>query len=162
MGSDELQRQEIQLESDEELEILRSDVAQNDGVRLEIVERDTRGFASIIIVALIGAPAAVALLGGTLAYIQDRRKGGQLIDLRPGNPLVRRTADVVYGLIIIIAADGKVTVDVKEPKGFFAEVIKEVLAAVQNIATKSIAAIADAAKTAVGDKADVSTEPAAS
>lgn len=161
MASGDRDRQEIQLQSLEELEILREEVAKHAEVDLEVIPQETPGFATVIVVALIGVPAAVGLIGGTLAYIKDRRMGGQIIDLREGMQLARRSADVVYGLIVIIAADGKVTVDVKEPKGFFAVVVTDVLGAVQNIATKSLQAIADAAKAAVGDKAKVITEPAA-
>lgn len=157
MPSD-LERQEYRLDSTEDLELLQAIVAEEDGVELELVEKDDRGFAPLIIVALIGAAAVAA---GAWAYFEDRRRGGQIIDLRDGaEKIARRDKDVVYGLIVIIANDGKVTVEVKEPKGFFGTVIKDVLEAVQGVVTKSVESVAAAAKSAVGDRGTVDTEAA--
>lgn len=158
--ADKIDRQEYQLESVSDLELLRAIVAEQEGVELEFVKQEAEpGIAPLIVIALVGA---VGVVGGAWAYFQDRRQGGQIIDLRPeATEVAHRDKGVVYGLMVIIAADGKVTVEVKEPKGFFGQIISDVLAAVQGIATKSIEAVAEAAKGATGDKATVTTEPAA-
>ena len=138
-------RHEYKLDSSEDLELLKAIVAEEEGVELEVVKRDERGFAPVIVIALIG-----------------RRKGGQIIDLRDGAAeIARRDKGVVYGLIVIIAGDGKVTVDVKEPKGFFGAVIKDVLDALQGVVAKSIGSVADAATAAAGDRGTVTTEAGA-
>ena len=66
-----------------------------------------------------------------MAYLFDQRRGGQVIDLRPGaDPIARRDRGLIYGLILLVAVDGKVEVSVKEPKRMFGQVIeafKEVL-----------------------------------
>lgn len=153
--SDVQQRQELRIESAEELELLRKIVAEEPDVELEVVREQT-GIAPLIIVALFGAAAGLA---GALAYFGEVKKGGQVIDLREGHQLAKRDKGVVFGLIVIIAEDGKVNVDVKEPKGFFGQVLKDVLDALQGVATKTIEAAAEVAKKAAGDKADVTTEP---
>jgi RNA binding exosome subunit len=59
----------------------------------------------------------------------EQRKGGQVIDLRPGAPKAfYRTPDVVYGTVVIVTVDGKVTVEVvtvevREPEGMFGKVV---------------------------------------
>lgn len=81
-----------------------------------------RGLEPVTVVALvlIGAASAVDVVLRML----EQRKGGQVVDLRPGTPKAYyRTTDVVYGLVIIVTADGKVTVDVKEPAGMFGKVV---------------------------------------
>jgi hypothetical protein len=155
MVGEQAKRQQIEV-SPEELEMLRAEVAAEPGAELEIISEE-QGFAPLIIVAVIGGAGFV---GGTIAYILDRRKGGQVIDLREGaKKREYRSKDVQYGLVLIYAADGKVTVEVKEPKGFFGQVIKDVLDAVTGMVTKPVEAVADAAKKAAGDKATVKTEP---
>jgi hypothetical protein len=69
---------------------------------------------------LLGSVAAVA----TVLQVLEQHKGGQVIDLRPGAPKAfYRTPDVVYGTVVIVTGDGKVTVEVKEPDGMFGKVI---------------------------------------
>jgi hypothetical protein len=154
LESTQVERQQLEV-SPEELEILKAEVEADPNAELEIVE-EGEGIAPLIIVAIIGGASFV---GGTVTYILDRRKGGQVIDLREGaEKREYRSKDVDYGLVLIYAADGKVTVEVHEPKGFFGQVIKDVLDAVTTIATKSLEAVAEAAKKATGDKGTVKTE----
>ncbi|MFF6954693.1 hypothetical protein ACFZAD_39595 [Streptomyces iakyrus] len=69
---------------------------------------------------LLGTATAV----GAVQHALEQRKGGQVIDLRPGaSKALYRTADVVYGTVVIIAEDGSVTVEVKEPDGMFGKVM---------------------------------------
>jgi hypothetical protein len=55
---------------------------------------------------------------GAALHILEQRKGGQVIDLRPGVPkAVLPHCGLVYGTVVIVTADGKVTVEIKEPEG---------------------------------------------
>ncbi|HEX3784179.1 MAG TPA: hypothetical protein VHX38_31360 [Pseudonocardiaceae bacterium] len=75
---------------------------------------------STVILTLFGVVTAVS----TVQHLLEQRRGGQLIDLRPGaEVLFRRTRDLMYGIVVVIAVDGKVTVEVKEPEGMFGKVI---------------------------------------
>src|SRR5262249_55399358 len=68
---------------------------------------------------LVGKAAAVA----AVQHVLDQRRGGQVIDLAPDAPeRFYRTTKVHYGMVIIIAVDGKVTVDIPQSDGVFSEV----------------------------------------
>ena len=156
MASEQTERQQIEV-NPEEFEILKAEVAAQPGAKLEIIE-EGEGIAPLIVVGIIGGASFV---GGTVAYILDQRKGGQVIDLREGAAKQGyRSKEVVYGLVLIYSADGTVTVEVKEPKGFFGQVIKDVLDALTDMVTRSVEAVAEVAKQAVGDRATVTSAPA--
>ncbi|MEN3265344.1 hypothetical protein [Pseudonocardia sp.] len=90
------------------------------GVEMEEVPRRGIEPVATVTLVLVGTAAAV----GAVLHVLEQRKGGQVIDLRPGAPKAfYRTADVVYGLVVIVAVDGKVTVEIKEPDGMFGKVI---------------------------------------
>lgn len=90
------------------------------GVEVEQVPH--RGIEPVVTATLVLAGTAAAV--GAVLHVLEQRKGGQVIDLRPGAPKAfYRTPDVVYGTVIIVAVDGKVTVEVKEPDGMFGKVI---------------------------------------
>lgn len=75
---------------------------------------------STVILTLVGLATAVS----TVERLLEQRRGGQLIDLRPGTEMpFRRTRDLMYGIVVVIAADGKVTLEVREPDGMFGKVI---------------------------------------
>lgn len=96
------------------------ELAAGHGVQVEEVPR--RGIEPVTTVTLLLMGAAAAV--GAVLHILEQRKGGQVIDLRPGAPKAfYRTADVVYGTVVIVTQDGKVTVEVKEPEGMFGKVI---------------------------------------
>jgi hypothetical protein len=95
-------------------------IASAHGVEVEQVS--SRGIEPVATVTLVvlGTVAAV----GAVVQILEQRKGGQVIDLRPGVPKTfYRTPDLVYGTVVIVAVDGKVTVRVKEPEGMFGKVV---------------------------------------
>lgn len=96
------------------------ELAAAHGVRAELVPlRGLEPLATATVV-LVGVVSAVATVGRVL----DQRKGGQVIDLRDGAPKAfYRSRDVVHGLVLIIARDGKVTVTVKEPEATFGKVL---------------------------------------
>lgn len=62
-----------------------------------------------------------------------------------------------YGLVLIYAADGQVTVEVKEPKGRFGVVVEAIRGATVDLGKAGIAAVAQAAQAAVGDRAALTT-----
>jgi hypothetical protein len=114
-----------------------------------------RGIEPILTVTLVllGATTAVA----TVAQLVDERKGGQVVDLRPGAPSpVYRTPKVVYGLVIVISEEGKITVEVKEPKKMFGTVIEALQKIATDIGKAGIESIADSARQRFGN--DVTVE----
>ncbi|NUT91662.1 MAG: hypothetical protein HOY78_06480 [Saccharothrix sp.] len=131
-------------------------VAAEHGV--ELVELPSEGFEPITTVTLIilGGAAAVA----TVAHLVEQRKGGQVFDLRPGAPKpVYRSRDVVYGLVVVYRADGTITVDVKEPKGMFGQVLEAVTGLLGTLGGESLKAAQDSIAAAVGDAATVTAAP---
>lgn len=95
-------------------------VAAAHGVEVEQVPSRGVEPVAIVTVVLMGSVAAVA----TVQHILDQRRGGQVVDLRPGAPKpFYRTPDVVYGTAVIVTRDGTVTVEVKEPDGMFGKVV---------------------------------------
>lgn len=134
----------------EDLEWLQS-VAADGGV--DVVPINERSFID-------GASTAALLLGtsaavGAVAFQIDQRKGGQVFDLRPGaERLAYRTSDVIYGIVLVIAPDGTTTVEVREPRGMFGQVI-DALRAVLGDAIGQSADVAKAAVTAGIDKAEI-------
>jgi len=156
MASD-IERRPVPVDSPVEEALLRQ-IAREHGVRIERSE-DRTGVEVVVVLAVVGAATAVA---GAIADYLERRKGGQVIDMRKdANTVAYRDKGVVYGVIVIIADDGKVTVDVKEPKGYYLQLISEILTSLTSIATKTIETVAAAAKAAAGDKAEVTVQPAA-
>lgn len=155
----DVERQVVPNVTSPEDEALLRQVAAEYGVEIERTE-ETRDFGIVVGVFIVfGAAAAVA---GAVSDYLERKKGGQVIDLRrDAEDVAYRDEGVVYGLIVVIAEDGKVTVDVKEPKGFFLNVVNEVLASMTKLGEKTLDTIADAAKSAAsatGAKADVTVE----
>jgi hypothetical protein len=104
-----------------DLDEVRKLAVDND-TQLEIIEQE--GFTGLEVLAVIsGTVSAVAFVMDAI----DRRKGGQIFDLRPGAArLAYRTPDVMYGLVAIIRVDGSLKLEVKEPKTMFANVIAAV------------------------------------
>jgi hypothetical protein len=73
-----------------------------------------------ITLIIIGGLAVVAAAQSAI----ERRRGGQVIDLRPGAPTpFYRSRDLHYGLILIITADGGVQITVHEPSEMLSKVV---------------------------------------
>jgi hypothetical protein len=139
--------------TDEEARQFEALVAELDDVTTEREPDGDEGIAPIFALLVLGTAAAVA---GAFSYWDEKRKGGQVIDLTPGAPKpAYRTPDVIYGLVVIKAADGTVTVEVKEPRGYFIEVIKTITDALKDVAVKSVEAVKEAVEAAAGDKGTV-------
>ncbi|MCU1496381.1 MAG: hypothetical protein JWM47_334 [Acidimicrobiales bacterium] len=149
---------EIVIIEPEDLKVAREIAAEHE---VEVHEVEVLGIEPITTITLIFLGGSLAV--GTVVYLLEKRKGGQIIDLRPGSPKVfYRSKDVVYGLVVILATDGKVTIEVKEPKGMFGEVIAALQGILTDIAKAGIEEISKAAKAALGDKATVNVEAVSS
>ena len=134
------------------------EVAQQQGVEAQVI--DESGFEPVTTVTLflIGSSLAV----GAVAYVLDQRKGGQVIDVRESAPkLMYRSRDVQYGLVVIFAADGKVIVDVKEPKQMFGQVLSSLTSILGDMTHADAGNIATTAKHALGNAATVEVQPIA-
>lgn len=156
-GTDESEAGEVE----EVLEVDPEDVpevlalAAEHGVRTEELELRTGEPISTVVLLLLGSALAVS----TVIYLVDKRKGGQVIDLRSGAPkMFYRSKDLIYGLVLIIAMDGQVTVQVKEPRGMFGDVVDVLKDVATDLGKAGIDAVKEAAKNAVGEQADVSSE----
>ncbi len=89
---------------------------------IEVQQVPRRGIEPVTTVTLVLIGSATA--AGAVMHILDQRKGGQVIDLRPGAPkAIYRTSDVVYGTVVIVTDDGAVSVEVKEPEGMFGKIV---------------------------------------
>jgi hypothetical protein len=89
---------------------------------VEVRQIPERGVEPVttVTVLLVGAVAAVT----ALQRLVEQRKGGQVIDLRrSGRRAFYRTPDLMYGIVVIIAVDGEVRVEVKDPDGMFGKTI---------------------------------------
>jgi hypothetical protein len=87
-----------------------------------VKQAEQRGIepVSTVVLTLFGVFSAV----GAVEHVLEQRRGGQVIDLRPqGGPAFYRTPKLEHGIVLIIAADGKVTVRIKEPDAMFGKVI---------------------------------------
>ncbi|MEV6557965.1 hypothetical protein AB0M22_19780 [Nocardia sp. NPDC051756] len=95
-------------------------LAELHGIEVQQVPRRGIEPVTTVTLVLIGSITAV----GAVMQGLEQRKGGQVIDLRPGvSKAIYRTPDVVYGTVIVMTADGVVTVEVKEPEGMFGKIV---------------------------------------
>jgi hypothetical protein len=99
---------------------LAQGVAEVHGVQVRALSAKGIEPTATVALILIGTPLAVA----TVSRVLEQRKGGQVIDLRPGAPRpFYRTPDVSYGLVVVVSTDGQVLVHVKRPDDMFTEVM---------------------------------------
>ncbi len=120
--TDEVDADEVVVVSRQDLDFAR-ETAQAHGVRADVLS--VGGIEPVATVALLIAGSALAV--SSVCRILDQRKGGQVIDLRPGvrSPLYR-TPQLLYGVIVVLARDGTVTVEVARPDDMFTELISVV------------------------------------
>ncbi|MEO3928407.1 hypothetical protein ABGB07_31720 [Micromonosporaceae bacterium B7E4] len=87
----------------------------------------------------------------------DERKGGQVIDLRPGAPKpIYRDPDLMYGTVVVRTADGGVQIGPLKPDGLFDRVLgvlPEILSGGDTAATVTQAVVEEFGT-------DVTVEPA--
>ncbi|WP_328459333.1 hypothetical protein OHA21_26825 [Actinoplanes sp. NBC_00393] len=96
------------------------ELARARGVEADEVPR--LGIEPVLTVTLLLSGTTIAV--AAVLHVLDQRKGGQVVDLRPGAPKqFYRTPDVVYGTVVIVSTDGQASVEVREPEGLFGKVI---------------------------------------
>jgi hypothetical protein len=144
--AEDIVRELVSVDDVHELAVLR-EVAADFGLTVEDVRPRDLGVATAVFV--VGAAAVVA---AALRSFADRRRGGQVIDLRPGRPLARRDPELMFGLVIVIAEDGRAEIRVWEPKDQFQEVVSDVLTAITSAGGTALAEVSKAAADAVGDR----------
>lgn len=149
MGEDMVR--EVAIVEAEDLGEIRA-VAASEGVDIQEVPSLELEPVTTVTLILIGGALAVAAVMSAI----ERRKGGQVIDLRSGAPKVLyRDKDVAFGLVIILAEDGGVAVEVKQPKEMFGQVVEALTNLLAELAKSPIEAVVDAVSAVVGDKASV-------
>jgi hypothetical protein len=144
----------IRIENDDELAAAREIAAYHRVGLREVTEPKEGQLAE-----LVDPVTAVLIAAGVVAVAKlvkdwwSRLRGGLVIDLRPGaKDMFYRDRDVEFGYVMTIAADGKVTVDVKDIPDAAQSWIEKVL----ELIGKPASAIADVAKSIVGsDKVKV-------
>ncbi len=129
MSEDEVIRQVVHV-SREDLPTLRQ-VASSNGVEVHEVQQREFEPATMIMLVLVGGALAIA----SVTHALEVRKGGQIIDLRPGASMpIYRSKDLLYGLILVFAVDGKVSVQAHEAKGTFDLISEKLIAALPGLA----------------------------
>lgn len=149
--ADEPVQQVVEVADRFDLDMLR-EIAEADG--LEVDESLTPEFVAeaVIILGLIGTAGAVA---GAVSYWMEKRRGGQVIDFTKNTDAerYRRVPGLQYGLVVVIAEDGEgVTVDVKEPRGYFSQIVKDVIDAVAGSVGKAAETVTEVVRRVVGDR----------
>jgi hypothetical protein len=138
---------EVLVLDQEEADFVRRTAAEHE---VAIDEVPAAGIEPVltVTVVLLGTAAAVA----AVIDLVERRRGGQVIDLRPGAAKVFfRSPDVSYGLVVIRAADGgAVKVEVKEPKGMFGQVVESLTGLLGDLAGAKSDAVAAAVAADLG------------
>ncbi len=138
----------------DDLDYVRQIAAQHN---VEVIETPTEGFEPITTVTLVLMGSALAV--AAVMALVERHRGGQIIDLRPNaQRSFYRSKDVLYGLVAILHQDGTVSVDVKQPKEFFTDVVESLTSVLGGLGKQSLATVADAALEAVGDRAEVTLQ----
>lgn len=131
------------------------EIARQNGV--EVKEVAARGFEPVATITLVLMGASLAV--GTVLHLIDREKGGQIIDLRPSSPRqFYRSTEVLFGLIVIIAPDGNVTVEVKEPQGMFGQVVFALKETLPEVSSPKSKELAELVAEKIGSQVVVTTE----
>ena len=130
-------------------------IAADNGVETEQAEARFIDPGTVTLV-LLGSSLAVA----TVVHLLEQHKGGQVIDQRPGAPnAMYRSKNVVYGLVVLVATDGTVTIEVKEPKGMFGQVIDAITGILTEISKDGAEQIAKTVKNTIGNAGTVTVGP---
>ena len=132
------------------------EMAGSEGVGVERLEGRNLVDPASISVILIGSSLAVA----TVASLIDQRRGGQVFDMRPdASRPAYRSKEITYGYVLVIATDGSVSVEVKEPKGMFGQVLDTIASIVKDSMGSSAAATKGRIEDALGDSISAQTNP---
>lgn len=125
-------RVQVELSREEVAEVRR--LASEHGVDVEVPGPDPVESLAGAALLLIGATASV----GTVLYMLERHRGGQIIDLRGDSPELRRSKDLVFGLVVIFLRDGTVKVEVHEPRGLAGQSIDALKGIVVDLAKQPL------------------------
>lgn len=129
------------------------DLAAKHGANVEVVPQ--RGIEPITTATLIVVGTAVAV--GVVLREIDGRKGGQVIDLRPGAPReIYRDRSVQYGLIVVFAQDGQIRIELKEPHGTLGVLLSGLTSVFEGLGSSTADEVASLAQQAIGDHGTVS------
>lgn len=142
------ERQLVRLEDEQDLEALRA-TASEYGLVVELTS--VRDLGVGMAAFLVGAGAVVA---AAIRSHAERRQGGQVIDLRPGAPLVRRDRGLQYGLILIVVGEGQIELRVWQPQDQLTAVVTDVLQALSATNGSSARAIGNVVAKAVGARGE--------
>jgi hypothetical protein len=148
--------EEVAIVDRTDLTYVRKLAAHYDVAVEEVPARGIEPISTVTLI-LIGTVSVVAVV----ARLIEQHKGGQVIDLRPQAPrVIYRTKDLIYGMVVIFTSDGKVSVDVKEPKEMFGQVLDVLKSVVVELANPQAREVASAVKDKVGELAaiDIKTE----
>lgn len=112
-------------DGDRDMALLRA-IGRECGVRVEPAGVRSAVDPTTLLAIVTGGVALVAL---TIERWRERRQGGQVIDLRPGTKdVLYRDRGVLFGYVVIMLADGRVEVHLKEPINHLAAVVQQVVA----------------------------------
>lgn len=143
--------QEVILVEDREVDFARETAAS---LNVSVHELDIRSVEPLTTgtLVLVGGSLAVA----TAIRLIEERRGGQVIDLRPNSSKTfYRSKDVIYGLVIVLAVDGSITIDIKEPRGALGEVLDAIIGIIPEIAGRDMEEISARICDAVADTVEV-------
>lgn len=134
------------------------EIAEHHGV--EVVETKSTGVEPVSTIAVVVVGSVLAV--NTVSRLLEERKGGQVIDMRaPANLAVFRSRHVQYGLIVVLAADGTVTVQCKDSQDKLGLLVE----CLSGLATRKVDAktnaIAEAARGQLGADVEITTGPPA-
>lgn len=121
----------VTLSSGREADLL-SRVAAEHGLRVE--KPSLRELDPALVLYLVGAAHLVRV---AIEDFYDRKAGGQIIDLRPGQELARRDPGLEWGRVLVIAADGSFEVR-EQRRDRFADTVAIVRNAVSELPGSSI------------------------
>lgn len=110
---------------------------------------------STIAVVLLGSALAI----NTVSRLLEERKGGQMIDLRAGaTRSVCRSRDVQYGLIVVLADDGSVTIRSKDSHDKLGSIVESMGTLAKGKADVSADAITEAVRGRLGADAEITRD----
>ncbi|NUK11748.1 hypothetical protein HRW18_27990 [Streptomyces lunaelactis] len=148
--SDQEQVEEVIIVDQGDVEALREFASEHDVKTQEIPIFGIEPITTVTLV-IIGSAVAVAVVQHWL----EVRKGGQVIDLRTDIPGMYRNKGLLYGLVLILTKDGSFSVEVKEPKLMFGEVINSITSLLPNLIQGDAQSISQSIASAVGARAEV-------
>jgi hypothetical protein len=121
--ADEETQQIVQVHDEQDKQLL-VDLACEHGARVKDVRVRTLDLATFV--EIIGGVTVLRLI---IERWQDRRQGGQIIDLRPGAAkIVYRDRGLLFGYVLMVLTDGRVEVQVND-RDRLSEIVDRLVAA---------------------------------